>query len=104
MGKVNLILRDRNRFKKVYPYVRAAPNYVYMTDDSFILESAVLSFEGNDEVTYVFKNTYPATPTVVATSLNESVNVFIKNLTQTQVTVGASSENVYSTSIVVVAT
>lgn len=104
MGKVNLRLRDLNRFKKVYPYVRAAPRYVYTTEESFGMETAVLSFGGADEITYTFKNTYTSTPTVVATSLNESVNVFVKSVSQTQVTVGASSINEYSVSIVVVAT
>lgn len=104
MGKVNLRLRDLNRFKKVYPYVRASPRYVYTTEESFGMETAVLSFGGTDEVTYTFKNTYTSTPTIVATSLNESVNVFIKSATQAQVIVGASANNEYSVSIVVVAT
>lgn len=104
MGKVVLNRRDLNRFKKVYPYVRAAPRYVYMTDTNFSMETAVLDFNGADEVTYVFKNTYSASPTVIATSLNESINVFVKSLSTTQVTIGASAANQYSVSIVVMAT
>lgn len=104
MGKIVLRQRDLNRFKKVYPYVRAAPRYVYMTDTSFNMETAVLDFNGLDEITYTFVNTYSVAPTVIATALNESINVFVKSLTTTQVTIGASASNQYAVSIVVVAT
>jgi hypothetical protein len=102
MGRVKLTSRNLNRYTKVYPYVRALPRYVYFADESFNLESGVVNFEGSDTVTYTFKNTYTTTPTVIATPLNNSFNVFVSSITTTQVVLKASILNNESASIVVV--
>ena len=104
MGSIKLTLRDLNRYKKVYPYVRAQPRYAYFANEEFDLESAVVNFEGNSTATYTFKNTYTTVPTVIATSLNDSFNVFISSVSTTQVVIGASIPNNESASIVVVTT
>ena len=104
MGRVKLTSRDLNRYKKVYPYVRAQPRNVYFTNEEFDLESAVVNFEGNSTATYTFKNTYTTVPTVIATSLNDSFNVFVSSISTTQVVIGASIPNSESASIVVVTT
>ncbi len=102
MGRVKLTSRNLNRYTKVYPYVRALPRYVYFADESFNLESGVINFEGNDTVTYTFKNSYASVPTVIATPLNDSFNVFVSSITTTQVVLTASIPNNESASIVVV--
>ena len=78
MGSIKLTLRDLNRYKKVYPYVRAQPRYAYFANEEFDLESAVVNFEGSNTATYIFKNAYTTVPTVIATSLNDSFNVFVR--------------------------
>jgi hypothetical protein len=104
MGRVKLTSRNLNRYTKVYPYVRAQPRYAYFTNEEFVLESATINFEGNNTATYTFTNSYTAVPTVIATSLNDSFNVFVSSVTTTQVVIGASIPNSDSASIVVVTT
>lgn len=93
---------DLNRYAKAYPFLRREPKYAFQASAPVELESAVLDFEGSDEVTYSFLNPYSAAPVVVATALNDSINVFIKSITMTQVTVGASVANSEQVSIIVV--
>jgi ribosomal protein L23 len=104
MGKVSLKSRNLNRFKKVYPYTRAAPRFVYYTNEEFVLESAVLSFSGSDTVTYTFINSYDAAPSVVATALSDAFNVSVISVTTLAAVIKASIPNESSVSIVVVAT
>lgn len=104
MGRVKLTSRNLNRYTKVYPYVRAQPRYAYFTNEEFVLESATINFEGNNTATYTFTNSYTTVPTVIATSLNDSFNVFVSSVTTTQVVIGASIPNSDSASIVVVTT
>lgn len=93
---------DLNRYAKAYPFLRKEPKYAYRSDSSFVLESAVISFDGGKTVTYNFKNTYTSVPVVIATAQNDSFNVFISSITTNSVTVGASSVTDESVSIVVV--
>lgn len=93
---------DLNRYAKVYPFLRKQPKYSYLMEAEIALESAVVEFAGSDEVTYTFKNSYAGAPVVVATSQNDSFNVFIKSITASSVTIGASVSNNESASIVVV--
>lgn len=104
MGRVKLTSRNLNRYTKVYPYVRAQPRYAYFTNEEFVLESSTVNFEGNNTVTYTFTNSYASVPTVIATSLNDSFNVFVSSVTTTEVVIGASIANNDSASIVVVTT
>ena len=104
MGRVNLKARDLNRFRKTYPYARAAPKYVYFADANFDMESANISFSNSDTVIYTFLNTYTTVPSVTATIQNDSINVFIKSISLTQVEIGASIANSEIVSIVVVTT
>lgn len=102
MGSVTLRKRDLARYAKVYPYSRPDPRYVYVSDESFILESATLDFNGSTSVTYSFVNTYLSVPTVVATSLSNAFSVHVSSISTTQVTITASVANNDAVSIVVV--
>jgi hypothetical protein len=93
---------DLNRYAKAYPFLRKEPKYTFEADSPVVLESAVVYFSGSDEVTYNFQNPYESAPVVVATAQNDSFNVFIKSITTTTVTIGASVTNEESASIVVV--
>jgi len=93
---------DLNRFSKTYPFLRREPKTGYVSDTSIVLESATVDFEGNDEVVYTFQNPYTSAPVVVATSLNDSFNVFIKAVSLSSVTIGASVANNFSASVFVV--
>jgi alpha-glucosidase (family GH31 glycosyl hydrolase) len=102
MGSVTLKKRDLARYSKVYPYSRQEPRYVYFANESFALESTTVDFNGGDQATYAFANSYSSVPVVVATSLDDSFNVFVSAISTTQVTVKASMANNSSASIVVV--
>jgi hypothetical protein len=104
MGRVVLKSRDLNRYRKTYPGVRWAARGVYTTEEPFALESATVNFSGGSSATYVFENSYESVPNVVATSLDESFNVFVLSISTTQVVVGASAANNSSASVVVVST
>lgn len=104
MGRISLKSRNLNRFTKVYPYVRAQPRFVYYTNEEFVLESAVVNFEGNDTINYTFVNTYTQAPSVVASPLDDAFNVSVISVTTLGATIKASIANNSSASIVVVAT
>lgn len=93
---------DLNRYAKAYPFLRKEPKYTYESDEPVVLESAVVYFNGLDEVTYSFKNPYTSVPVVVATAQNDSFNVFIKSITTGEVTIGASTATSESASVLVV--
>jgi len=93
---------DLNRYAKAYPFLRKEPKYTYESNTPVVLESAVLSFEGGSEVTYNFLNPYSSSPVVVATSQNDSFNVFVKSITTNSVVIGSSSPTSESVSIFVV--
>jgi hypothetical protein len=93
---------DLNRYAKTYPFLRKEPHYTYKSQTPVVLESIVLPFSGNDEVTYSFLNSYSSVPVVIATSQNDSFNVFVKSVTTSSVTIGASSKTDKSVSIFVV--
>ena len=89
---------DRNRWRKVYPTVRAIPRQSWIPDNDAILETAMISFTNSSEQSYTFTGTYTSAPTVVAIADTEDVNVFISSVTTLTVTVGASAAftgNVY---------
>lgn len=93
---------DLNRYAKAYPFLRREPKYSLLASSQVSLESSVLNFAGSDEVTYTFLNSYSSAPVVVATSMNDSLNVFLKSVTTTGVTIGASVANNEQVSVFVV--
>ena len=93
---------DLNRLSKSYPFLRREPKIGYVSNNQIVLESAVVDFNGGDEATYTFSSSYSEAPVVVATPLNESFNVFIKSISMSSVTIGASNANDSSASIFVV--
>jgi hypothetical protein len=93
---------DLNRYAKSYPFLRKEPKYSMQSSSPVSLESSVLDFNGTNEVSYTFINSYGSAPVVVATSLNDSINVFVKSITTTGVVVGASVVNSGQVSIFVV--
>ena len=102
MGAVVFRKIDLNRYSKSDPFSRRAPKYSLQASSPVSLESTTLNFSGSNEVTYTFKNPYTSAPVVTATSLNDSINVFVKSVSINQVTIGASAANSEQVSIFVV--
>ena len=88
--------RDQNRYVKKYGFVRVPPRPHLITDRVTIIEAVELSFSNVSSVEHVFDSSFPGTPVVTATALDSesnstaNVNVFIKSLSSTNVTIGTS--------------
>jgi len=84
--------RDLNRFRKIYPYIRRAPRFVYTSDKEAIIEVGEVLFSNTSSKEYEFKETYSSIPMITAISYDSEsndtadVNVFISSLSTTSVT------------------
>ena len=90
--------RDRNRFKKVYPYIRRKPVSSLMSDDEVVLEvGSVVFTDTSGPVEHTFSETFRTAPSVTAVAVdNESnnaadINIFIKSVSTTAVTFESSA-------------
>jgi len=82
--------KNKNEYKKVYPYIRRRPVYTYELDKETVIETAKVYFDNTSEVTYVFTGTFVAIPSMTATAEVEDLNVFITSITTTSVTINTS--------------
>ena len=80
--------RDRNRFRKVYQYLRKKPSNTYYFDKPTIIESFYIDFDGTSTTgTYTCEQIFkPNIPYVTATAVDSQsnnqadVNVFISSV------------------------
>ena len=96
-----ILVRDQNRFRKVYRYIRKKPRPLLCTGDTisnFTWGSFYVDFENQSLVTHAFPCCYGAVPVVVATSVETAsgvglgnVNTFISNITADQATFQTSA-------------
>ena len=91
--------RDRNRFRKVYPYLRVRPNNTYCADSEVIIEVGSVTFSNsNGPITYTFTENFTTAPYVTATSIDSSsnntadVNGFIDSISTTAVQISVSQD------------
>jgi hypothetical protein len=98
MGSTKFSKRDKNRFRKVYPYLRVRPRNTYCADKEVIIEVGDIAFSNTDgPVTYTFTETFVSTPTVTAISVDSEsnntadVNIFIDSISTTQVQFSSSA-------------
>ena len=78
---------DRNRFRKIYRYLRKKPYNNYMFDKPTLIESSYVDFDGtSSSVVHSLSQTFPALPHVTATAVDyygnsqADVNVFISKV------------------------
>ena len=96
MGRAKFTKRDRNRFRKTYPYMRTRPVMEFMAGKETIMETGAATFAGDVSVDHNWVSSFPVPPTVTLTAYDESgleasgVNVFIQNVTVSKVTIGVS--------------
>jgi hypothetical protein len=96
MGATKSKKRNKNEYKKVYPYIRRRPVYTYELDKETVIETAQVEFTESDEESYTFTETFPGAPSVTATAaedeggLNANVNVYIKSISTTSITISIS--------------
>jgi hypothetical protein len=100
MSKVyNFTRRDRNRFRKVYRYIRKKPSFEFCSDEEFKMIAGKVSFTDSDgPVTYTFPLTvtFKNVPVVTVTSVDSlsnnqaNVNAYIKEVTTSSVSISVS--------------
>jgi hypothetical protein len=98
VGATKTKKKNKNEYKKVYPYIRRRPVYTFELDKEMFVEEAKVEFTSSSSETYIFTETFPSAPTVTAVSFddgvgnNVNVNVFISTISTTSVTIETSDE------------
>lgn len=86
MAHTRFTKRDRNRYKKIYPFVKRTPRWEYASPVDFQMEVGEVDFEGETYLSFTFAEAFPAPPEnppiITATSLDpeHAVNVTIFNV------------------------
>ena len=90
--------RDKNRFRKVYPFLRRKPINEYVLDKSTTIEIGEVTFNDASSGSYTFSEIYDAVPNITAIAVDTesndtaNVNVFISEISQTSVTFKSSNK------------
>lgn len=90
MGATKSKKKNKNVFKKVYPYVRRRPVYTNELDKEAIIETGRVYFSATSSVTHTFVETFTAIPMVTAVAEVEDLNVFITLISTTNLTINTS--------------
>ncbi len=97
MSKVSFKRRDKNRFRKLYPYIRKKPVYEYCSPAPVEIEVGEIVFENTDTGTYTFETSFESAPHITAISYDSSsnntanVNIYIHSISLTSVTIKSSA-------------
>lgn len=87
--------RDKQRFRKVYPFIRKKP-VLETTGDTATIEVGAITFSNESSVTHAFTTTFSSAPIINVVSVDSesnntaNVNVFITSVSTTQVVVETS--------------
>ena len=92
-------IKDMNRYRKVYRYIRKKPFNSYCSDVGFELIAGALDFTNSDSETYTFPKatTFINVPIVTVTAVDSAsndqadVNAFVTSVTNELVTISVSS-------------
>ena len=99
MGVIKFRKRDRNRFRRTYPFLRKKPIFETILEGSANIEVGFIDYNNTDTGTYNFTSGFTAIPTVTATSVETgggtsgNVNVYVENISLTAVTIRVSDAN-----------
>ena len=101
MAKVfNFTRKDKNRYRKVYRYIRKKPSYEYCSSGEFEMIAGYVDFSNTDgPVTYNYPSTisFTAVPVATITSVDSesndqaNVNVYISIISSTQLKISSSA-------------
>ena len=99
MGVIKFRKRNRNRYRKVYPFLRRKPIYETILEGSANIEVGYIDYSNTDTGTYNFTSTFTTVPIVTATSVetpggsSANVNVYIETITLSEVQIRVSDAN-----------
>lgn len=86
-------VRDKNRYKKIYPLLRRRPIYETISLGNGVdVEAATITFNNSSQETYTFTSSYVSLPVCTISPEDDNVNIFITSLTTLSVTISASEE------------
>lgn len=97
MGYTKFTKKDRNRYKKIYPFVKRTPRWTYMSDVNFQMEVGEVEFSGEAYLSFKFENTFPEPPenppVITATALDpeQAVNVTVFNISSAGADISVSN-------------
>ena len=83
---------DKNRFKKIYPFVRRRPVTSLSGSVDMIFENGTITMTAASTGTYTFTSTFPSAPVISAVTADSTivnsanVNVFVTSVSTTAVT------------------
>ena len=91
--------KDRNRYRKVYRYIRKKPVFEYCSDEQFEMIAGFIEFSDTDSGTYTFDAgvTFTNVPVMTVTSVDSEsndqadVNVFVTAISTTAATIETSA-------------
>jgi len=101
----NIKKQDKNRFRKVYSFIRRKPSNEFISTNNGIIESANIEFSSSTTETYTFNETYSSNPTVTvgsASAVGSGINIFVSSLSTTSCTIKASSSFTGTVSLIIV--
>jgi len=98
MASTKFKKRDKNRFRKVYPYLRVRPVNTYIADKTVIIEIGEVDFSNTEgPVAYTFTESFTSAPTVTAISIDSesndtaNINIFVNSVSTITVQFSASA-------------
>ncbi len=97
MASTTFKKRDRNRFRKVYPFTRVRPSNTYCSDDVVVMEVGKVSFSDSSTISHKFSEVFTSAPIITAISVDTgsgdaNVNIFVSSITLLGVTFNSSAE------------
>jgi hypothetical protein len=97
MAKATFKKKDKQRFRKVYPYIRKKPVWELCSDKEVEIEVGSIVFSGTDTGTYTFSTSFISVPVITSIAVDSSstgtadVNVYVSSVTTTEVVLKTSA-------------
>ena len=98
MAGVKFKRKDKNRWRKVYPFLRRRPVYTFCANKEIGMETGFINYDNVATGTYTFTpGLFSAIPTLTAISIDNlsnnsaNVNVFVTAISTTSVTIESSA-------------
>ena len=98
MSVIKFKQRDKNRFRKIYPYLKRKPVFETIFEGSANIEVGFIDYNNTDTGTYNFTTTFTSIPTVTATAIDmggspANVNVYVEFVDMNAVQIRVSDAN-----------
>ena len=90
--------KNKNRWRKIYPYLRRKPVYTYCANKEIVIETGYIEFNNASSGVHTFiVGRFPAAPTITSVSVDNlsngtaNVNVFVTAVSTLSVTIESSA-------------